>query len=92
MKFHAFVLACAFAASIGWGPAKAQSRDDRTISDRLDQILQRLESIEERITQLEIEVHASGPWRVDRQGFLRSMDGQEVGYWGMDMIPSTPIR
>ncbi len=60
MRIHAMMLACALATSIGWVPAKAQTREDRTISDRIDQILQRLDSIEARLTKLEIEVHASG--------------------------------
>ena len=92
MRIHAMMLACALATSIGWVPAKAQTREDRTILDRVDQILQRLDAIEARLTKLEIEVHASGPWRADRHGILRTMDGKEVGYWGMDHIPSTSIR
>jgi hypothetical protein len=65
--------------------------ESATIIERLDQILRRLEAIELRLTQLELESRLNQEWWVDERGVMRTSSGRPIGFWGIDG-PATQRR
>ena len=63
------------------GPAPKNIDDP--VLQRLDQILTRLTSIENRLKRLEVGRSAAPDWTVDGQGIIKMPDGRPIGIWGV---------
>jgi hypothetical protein len=60
----------------------------RAPSDQLADIAARLDAIETRLADRDKldAMHASAAWDIDRQGVIRSADGNVIGHWGVDQL------
>jgi low affinity Fe/Cu permease len=88
-------IAAVSATSVLFLPVSAQqqiNRDDDAIVQRLDEILRRLEAIEERLKKLKGEDGNSNERWVDENGVMRTIDGYPVGFWGIDCPPKNRTR
>lgn len=94
-RFFTFAVAASLVTSMLLPSASAQQRDDRidnVIVQRLDKILSRLDAIETRLSKLEDEVRDTRLWTVDDHGIIRTLDGRNIGIWGIDGLPSKTVR
>jgi len=88
-------IAAILASSVLLSPTSAQqqeSRKDDPNIQRLDDILKRLQSIEELLTKLEDDKRFVNECWVDKRGVVRNIDGRPMGFWGIDGLPSTQRR
>lgn len=61
------------------------NRDDpASITARLNQILHRLDVIEQHLVELEFEIRLNQEWWVDDRGVMRTRSGRPIGIWGID--------
>ena len=70
----------------GIAVADPPSNTDETskVVARLDVILKRLDTIEERLAKLEANSQFFADWWVDERGVMRSGSGRPIGFWGID--------
>lgn len=68
------------------------TNESATVVERLDQILHRLNAIEQRLAQLEAESLLTTEWWVDERGVVRSGSGRPIGFWGIDGPVTNPRR
>lgn len=61
------------------------------LTQRLNAILTRLGSIEDRLSRIEADQSVFKGWGIDGRGVIRLPDGRPVGFWGID-APSTMDR
>ena len=57
-------------------------------NQKLDEILNRLKAIEDRLDRMEASLDTAFSWQPDRFGILRDQSGRARGYWGVDPNPA----
>jgi len=72
---------CAYSAT-----AQSPDSDDThsRIMSQLDEILERLDGIENRISKLERKTRIGRKLWTDEKGILRNSSGDAIGFWGID--------
>jgi len=64
-----------------------------TVVSKLDEIIRRVESLEQRLSRLEASVSRRpereyfglvGPYLIDKYGFLYNQQGNQIGMWGVN--------
>ncbi len=80
--------------ALTWSPCFADEGSEPTIRDvvsRLDEIIQRLDGLEARVTRLELAMLGLR-LQPDKNGVLHDQSGRPIGIWGIDGPPGIPTR
>ena len=86
--FISIAAICIFGLSFSlFAQGPQPNHNDDPVVRKLDQILERLKSIEDRLKRLESDRNGSSDFTIDGQGVIKMPDGRSVGIWGIDGRP-----